>query len=70
MLRRSLAAALVVVALASVAQDVHASGHSRRGGCFSYFFGGYGPGTFGYGDVSYAGYSPYVNRTCCGCRIR
>jgi hypothetical protein len=55
MLQHALQAVLVVVALASVAEDAHGAHHHRRGGVVDYLFGGYGPGPFGYGDFSYAG---------------
>lgn len=56
MLRRSLQAVLVVVALASAVEEADA-GHHHRGGVVDYLFGGYGPGPFGHGDFSYAGWT-------------
>ncbi len=64
MLRRSLMTTLVVVSLACVVQDAHAAGHCHR--VVKYFFGGYGPGPFGKGQVVYAGQPPIVNHTTCG----
>jgi hypothetical protein len=59
MLRHSLKAGLVVVVLACLIQDAHASGHPRRRAVVSDSFGGYGPGPFGHGDFMYNGYSTY-----------
>lgn len=57
MLRRSLLAVLFVVALTALADDSQAAGHSHRGGVANYLFGGYGPGPFGHGDFTYAGWT-------------
>jgi hypothetical protein len=59
MLRHSLKAALVVVALACLVPDGRAAGHSRPRPLANYLFGGFGPGPFGYGDFVYAGHSTY-----------
>jgi hypothetical protein len=59
MLRHSLKAALIVVALACLTQDGRASGHSRPKPVARYLFGGYGPGPFGYGDFVYVGHPTY-----------
>ncbi len=71
MWRRFLMAVLIVVALASLSQDVQASTRCcRRSGVCDYLFGGYGPGLFGYGGgFGYAGYVPPPNYTVCGRRI-
>ena len=72
MLRRLLMAVLVVVSLACLVPDAKAGGHCCRRpnpcrvGCGSWLCGDYGPGPFGNGNFCYAGYCPYVNRTCCG----
>lgn len=67
MVRRLLMATLVVVSLACMVQDAHASsGHCRRGRVVNYLFGGYGPGPFGKGYVEYAGQRPIYNYTTCG----
>jgi len=70
MLRRLLMALLVVVALATLGQGAHASGHGCRRGLFDCLFGGYGSGLFGYGGGrTYAGYTPQADYTECGRRI-
>jgi hypothetical protein len=71
MLRRLILATLVVVALASLAQESHA-GCKRccKKNVVCNLFGNYGPGPFGCGDFAYAGYYPRANYTCCGCRIQ
>jgi hypothetical protein len=73
MVRRLLLAALVVASLACVVQDAQAAGACKgcRGkGVLNYLFGGYGPGPFGNGQVSYAGHPPICNTTNCGRPIR
>jgi hypothetical protein len=70
MLRRSLMAVLVVVALAGMAQQSKAACRGHRGGVVNCLFGGYGRGPFGNGYCAYAGYYPPAEYTCCGCRIR
>ncbi|HVX10968.1 MAG TPA: hypothetical protein VHC22_07305 [Pirellulales bacterium] len=61
MLRHSLKAALVAVALTSLVQDAHASNHRRLRAVAKYLFGDFGPGPFGHGYFPYAGYPPYKN---------
>jgi len=75
MLRHSWKAALVVVALACMVNDAHSSSRCRpsstcRRSVADYLFGGWGPGPFGNGEVSYAGYVPYEKRAECGCKIQ
>ena len=70
MLRRLLIAALIVVSLACVIQKSHAACNGRRCGLIEFLFGGYGPGPFGKGEFSYAGYTPPPIYTECGCRLR
>lgn len=70
MLRHSLIAALVVVALAGTVKAGHPPRHCCRDKVVNYLFRGYGPGPFGHGDFWYAGWYPYDNRTCCGCKVR
>ncbi|HZZ81410.1 MAG TPA: hypothetical protein VFE62_23110, partial [Gemmataceae bacterium] len=69
MFRRLLMAVLIVVALASLSQDVQAASRCPpRCGVCDYLFGGYGHGPFGYGGgFVYAGYVPPCNYTQCGC---
>ena len=71
MFRRLLMATLVVVALASLGQQVQAANPcSCRAKVCDYFFGGYGPGLFGYGGgYAYAGYCPPIRYTECGRRL-
>ncbi|HTU24025.1 MAG TPA: hypothetical protein VMF30_01430 [Pirellulales bacterium] len=59
MLRHSLKAALVIVALACLIQDAQATNHARRRAAVSYWLGGFGPGPFGHGNFVYAGQSTY-----------
>jgi len=59
MLRYSLKAALLVVALACLIQDSRAGGQPCRKPVAKHKFGGYGSGPFGYGDFVYAGYPTY-----------
>jgi hypothetical protein len=59
MLRRSLQAVLVVVALASLVEDSHAAtAQHHAAAVVDYLFGGYGYGPLGHGDFSYVGYAP------------
>ncbi len=59
MLRHSLKAALVVVALSCLVQDARAFEHRRLRAVASYMFGGFGQGPFGHGYFPYAGYPAY-----------
>ena len=70
MLRRLLMAMLVVASLVSMVQGTFAAGQPRRGKVVNYLFGGYGPGPFGKGQVSYAGHPPIYNYTNRGHRVR
>ncbi len=60
MLRRSLQAVFVVVGLASLVEGSRCdAAHHQRGGVVNYL-GGWGPGPFGHGDFSYAGYTSHT----------
>ncbi len=67
MSRRLMKATLIAVALACAAQDANAAcngscnSNQPRRSVADYLFGGYGPGPFGHGDVTYAG---AYSRTC------
>jgi hypothetical protein len=56
MLRHSLKAALVIVALSCLVQGTQASGRQASGG-YHRRIGGYGRGPFGHGDVYYNGWT-------------
>jgi hypothetical protein len=69
MLRHLLMAAVVLVGMACMVQDAHATTHCCKGRVADYLFGGYGRGPFGHGYFPYAGYMPRANCTECGHRI-
>lgn len=69
MLRQSMKAVMIAVALAGMVKCGQHSNPCRRSIC-DYLFGGYGPGPFGHGEFGYAGYYPQDNRTCHGCKIQ
>jgi hypothetical protein len=70
MFRRLLLATLVVASLVSMVQGTQAAGQPRRSRIITYLFGGYGPGPFGKGQVTYAGHPPIYNYTKRGHQVR
>lgn len=71
MMRRFLVTALVVVSLAGMVETANATcPKCAKGKIINYLFGGYGPGPFGNGYVTYAGHPPICNQTTCGRPIR